>query len=248
MSDPAAVAQRQQSKPQSWVLTVLTLPLRLFTVLLGSLLLSIVVECAATYLLWPDLRWRHAESMMDHELEQLSSHFVRSVIIREPGRTARQLVEATRRVLFVESGLESWSREASAQARQISTDRDDFRRLIGVSYLTLETYALTAGYTALTFVVRLVVLVLMLPLLLTAAFVGLIDGLVRRDVRRFTAGPESGFIFHRARATIVPFLVLPWVAYLSMPFSIHPLWIMLPGACLLCASVDITVSTFKKYL
>lgn len=248
MSDPAAAAQRQQVKPQSWVLTILTLPVRLVMVLLGSLALSILVECAGTYLLWPDQRWHHAEAMMDHELEQLSQHFTRSVIVREPGRKAQKIVQMARRVLFVETGLEAWALNTSAQAHRISTEGGSFRRLLGASYIGLETYAMTAAYTALTFVVRLVVLVLVLPLLLTAAFVGLIDGLVRRDVRRFTAGPESGFIYHRARATIAPFLVLPWVVYLSLPFSLHPLWIMIPGACLLCASVDITVSTFKKYL
>jgi integrating conjugative element membrane protein (TIGR03747 family) len=248
MGDPAAVAQRQQSKPQSWVLTLFTLPLRLLAVLLGSLALSILIECAGTYLLWPDQRWHHAEAMMEHELAQLSTNFTRSVIIREPDRTAHQMVEATRQLLFVETGLEEWFQDTSAQAHRISNERGGFRRFIGISYLTVETYALTAAYTALTFVVRVLVLALTLPLLLTAAFVGLVDGLVRRDVRRFTAGPESGFIFHRARATIAPFLVLPWVVYLSVPFSIRPLWIMLPGACLLCASVDITVSTFKKYL
>ena len=49
----------------------------------------------------------------------------------------------------------------------------------------------------LVFLVRLLVLVLILPLFLMAAFVGLVDGLVRRDVRGFGAGRESGFVYHR---------------------------------------------------
>ena len=77
---------------------------------------------------------------------------------------------------------------------------------------------------------RLLVLVLTLPLILTAAFVGLIDGLVRRDVRRFGAGRESGFIYHRAKASLMPLAVLPWVTYLALPISVHPLVILLPSA------------------
>ncbi len=53
-----------------------------------------------------------------------------------------------------------------------------------------------------------------------AAFVGLVDGLVRRDIRRFGAGRESGFIYHRARAGLIPLAVLPWVAYLALPVSV----------------------------
>ena len=53
-----------------------------------------------------------------------------------------------------------------------------------------------------------------------ATFVGLVDGLVRRDIRRFGAGRESGFIYHRARASLIPLAVLPWVAYLALPVSV----------------------------
>src|SRR3546814_18422025 len=61
-------------------------------------------------------------------------------------------------------------------------------------------YLNAAAFTTLTFLVRLLHLVLTLPLILLAAFVGLVDGLVRRDVRKFGAGRESGFFYHRATA------------------------------------------------
>ncbi|TWR13338.1 TIGR03747 family integrating conjugative element membrane protein, partial [Xanthomonas vasicola] len=87
-----------------------------------------------------------------------------------------------------------------------------------------------------------------LPLIFTAAFVGLIDGLVRRDVRRFGAGRESGFIYHRAKASLMPLVVLPWVTYLALPISVHPLLILLPSAALLGWAVSLTAGSFKKYL
>ncbi len=104
------------------------------------------------------------------------------------------------------------------------------------------------AFTTLTFLVRLLVLVLTLPLICTAAFVGLIDGLVRRDVRRFGAGRESGFIYHRAKASLMPLAVLPWVTYLALPISVHPLLILLPSAALLGLAVSLTAGSFKKYL
>jgi integrating conjugative element membrane protein (TIGR03747 family) len=75
-----------------------------------------------------------------------------------------------------------------------------------------------------------------------------VDGLVRRDVRRFGAGRESGFVYHRARASLMPLVVLPWVVYLALPVSVHPLLILLPSAALLGGAVDIAAATFKKYL
>lgn len=47
-------------------------------------------------------------------------------------------------------------------------------------------------------------------------------GLVRRDIRRFSAGRESGFIYHRAKASLIPLAVLPWVTYLALPVRVIP--------------------------
>jgi integrating conjugative element membrane protein (TIGR03747 family) len=88
----------------------------------------------------------------------------------------------------------------------------------------------------------------MIPLLLMAMFVGLVDGLVRRDLRRFEAGRESGFVYHRAKATLIPLLVLPWVIYLTLPISVNPLFVLLPSAVLLGVAVDVVAGSFKKYL
>ncbi len=107
---------------------------------------------------------------------------------------------------------------------------------------------LTALFTLLTFCVRLVVLALTLPLFAMAAFTGLVDGLVRRDLRKFGAGRESSYLYHKARGTIVPLTILPWTLYLAIPISLSPLLVLMPCAVLLGLSISITASTFKKYL
>ena len=45
MKEPAATAERQQARQRGLVASVVTLPWRLFGVLIASLLLSIVIEC-----------------------------------------------------------------------------------------------------------------------------------------------------------------------------------------------------------
>jgi integrating conjugative element membrane protein (TIGR03747 family) len=249
MNDPAVAAQRQQVRQQGLIANLVTLPFRLFGVLCGSLLLCIVIECLGMHFFWPEEGWRHAQGMLNHELAHVSEHFTRSVLVQEPGRSTRWLVEQTYEWLFVKSGLIDWMRDAATQARSGALHSvRDFRYYLGQVYVQVESYLIASAYTGLVFLVRLLVLTLTLPLFLMAAFVGLVDGLVRRDVRSFGAGRESGFIYHRAKASLMPLAVLPWVTYLALPVSVHPLLILLPGAALLGIAVDIAAATFKKYL
>ena len=249
MSDPAVAAQRQQVRQQGLIAGLITLPFRLFGVLCGSLLLCILIECIGMHFFWPEQGWRHAQGMLNHELAQVSEHFTRSALVQEPGRSARQLVDLAYDWLFVKSGLLDWIRDASAQASAPSRGAHrDFRHYLAQVYVWTKGYLIAAGFTVLTFIVRLLVLVLTLPLFLLAAFVGLVDGLVRRDIRKFGAGRESGFVYHRAKAALMPLAVLPWVTYLALPVSLHPLMILLPSAAMLGVVMNIAASSFKKYI
>lgn len=249
MSDPAATAQRQQNRQQGLIAGIITLPFRLFGVLCGSLLLCIVIECVGMHRFWPEQGWRHAQGMLDYELAQLSGHFTRSALVQEPGRTAHWLVEQAYEWIFVKTGMLEWMRNAANQASAPSHGATrDFRYYISQAYVWVESYLIAAAFTTLVFIVRLMVLVLTLPLFLMAAFAGLVDGLVRRDIRRFGAGRESGFIYHRAKASLMPLAVLPWVIYLALPVSISPLLILLPSAVLLGLATDIAAGSFKKYI
>jgi integrating conjugative element membrane protein (TIGR03747 family) len=96
--------------------------------------------------------------------------------------------------------------------------------------------------------VRLVVLALTIPLFALAAFTGLVDGLVRRDLWRFGAGRESSYLYHKARGTIIPLAIFPWTFYLALPISISPMLVLLPCAAALGVAVSITTGSFKKYL
>lgn len=249
MKDPASTTQREQTHQRGLLASIITLPLRMLGVLIGSLLLSIVIECVGMHLFWPDQGWRHAQGMLDYELNHLSSHFTRSAVVQEPGRTAHQLVEGAYEWIFVKTGLLDWMSQASARSHAPSHgDGRDIRFYISQVYVWSERYLIAAAFTALTFMVRVLVLVLTLPLFLLAAFVGMIDGLVRRDIRKFGAGRESGFVYHRAKASLMPLAVLPWIIYLTLPVSVNPLLVLLPSAALLGLAVNITAASFKKYL
>ena len=65
---------------------LLTLPFRFVGLLFGSLMLSIVIECAGMYFFWPEEGWHHAQNMLNHELALVSESFTRSVLVQDPGR------------------------------------------------------------------------------------------------------------------------------------------------------------------
>lgn len=245
----SAPAQRPQIRKPGLISRLIMLPFHLLGLLCGALVLCIALECLGIHFLWPEQGWQHAQRMLGFELEQLSTDFTQSMVVQEPGRSARLLVEWVHGTLIEQSGLQNWVAQASSKARAGSLSQTrDFRYYVGVVYVHLETYLTAAAYMVLVFLVRTVVLCLSLPLFGMAAFVGLVDGLVRRDVRRFGAGRESGFIYHRARASLIPLIVLPWMLYLVLPFSLNPLFVLLPCALLLSVAVNITAGSFKKYL
>ena len=112
----------------------------------------------------------------------------------------------------------------------------------------MQDYLLAALFTVFTFVVRLAVLTLATPLFLLTAITGATDGLMHRDLRKFRADRESSFVYHRAKRTLLPLMISPWMIYLSLPWSLNPIWVLLPCAAIQGLMLAITVSTFKKYL
>lgn len=249
MKDAATTAERQEARRQGLLTSLISLPFRLFGVLVGSLLVSIIIECVGMHWFWPEQGWRHSQIMLHYELTQISTQFTHSAVVQEPGRTAYWLVDTAYQWMLVKTGLLDWMNNAAAQARAPSqTSARNFQYYLSAVYVWVESYLIAAAFTTLTFIVRLLVLVLTLPLFIMAIFVGLVDGLVRRDIRKFGAGRESGFIYHRVKASVMPLAVLPWVIYLTLPISVHPLCILLPSAALLGMAVSITAGSFKKYL
>ncbi|EIV7688723.1 TIGR03747 family integrating conjugative element membrane protein [Salmonella enterica] len=107
---------------------------------------------------------------------------------------------------------------------------------------------LSAGNVTLTFLLRLAILLQALPLFALIIVVGLIDGLVRRDLRRFGAGHESGFVYHHARRMIYSSLAAAGLIWLALPVFLRPEYMLEPSIVIIGLTVSAAVGTFKKYL
>ncbi|ECE1536678.1 TIGR03747 family integrating conjugative element membrane protein [Salmonella enterica] len=107
---------------------------------------------------------------------------------------------------------------------------------------------LSAGNVTLTFLLRLAILLQALPLFALAIVIGLIDGLVRRDLRRFGAGHESGFVYHHARRMISSCLIATGLMWLAIPVFPEPGVVLALGAMVTGIGISVAFGTFKKYL
>lgn len=248
MADAPTTAQNQQAKPKTFIGKTLGLPFTVIGILIASLVISIVVEIVGMSFFWKEQGYRHAQQMFHYEVEQFSETYTQSILVTEPVEKVGWILTQAYEWIFVRTGLIEQARAIVTPTDMDSARKLRFREFIALAYAHVQDYVLAAAYTTMTFIVRVLVIVFSLPLMVLAVIVGLIDGLVKRDIRRMTAGYESGYIFHRARTFLVPLLVLPWMAYLAMPWSVSPLLVLLPGAILLGTAVNITASSFKRYL
>lgn len=203
--------------------------------LAGSLFFSLIVEWLGMAFLWPEAGAEHSRIMMNEELHWFADNVTQSLLMTDPAGKLDIILHQTWQWLFIDTGFIPWLEQSRNKPS-------------GHWIHLADIYIQATVYITLTFVLRVFILLLTAPLFTLAALVGITDGLVRRDIRRFGYGYESGFIYHHAKRTVIPVFFLTWVIYLSLPFSVNPCVILIPAALIFGLSVSITVGTFKKYI
>lgn len=237
-------------KPPGLLTVVLWIwPIRLFAFLLVSWMASVFIEWAGLFFFWSEQGALHAQSVMNTELGYLSVDFTQSLIFSSPSVTTMKWISSAYQWAFVDSGLLAWLQQEQRGTVNSSDAVVHFLGQLQAWLLSaLSDYLLALVYVTVVFAVRVLILVLSIPLFILVIIVAVIDGLCRRDLRRYGAGYESSFLYHHAKRFVKPAVYLPCLLYLSWPTSIYPNLLLLPGALLLGLAVTVVTSTFKKYL
>ena len=162
-----------------------------------------------------------------------------------PARFAKRVADNTYHVLFEVTRFVDFIRWVSPPP---VPNEQGLRPALHRSYHPLSEFVIAMMQVTQVFSVRLAILTLAMPIFLLFSLVALVDGLVQRDLRRWGGGRESSFVYHYAKKAALPLVVLSWVIYLALPFSVHPTFVVLPFATLFALTVAVTASTFKKYL
>ena len=236
---------RRRVVQQGLISKSLTAAAKVIQWLLLSLLFSILVEWAGMLLWWPEEGTGHSRAMLATEISYLQSDFRRSVVTSDPARFARRFADNSYHYLFEVTGFVDFLRWVSPPP---AVNEQGLRPTLHRIYRPIAEFAIAMMQVTQLFSVRLAVLTLAMPIFLLFSLVALVDGLVQRDLRRWGGGRESSFVYHYAKKAALPLVVITWVVYLALPFSLHPTFIVLPFAVMFALSVAVTASTFKKYL
>lgn len=222
------------TKRPTWFGWAVGLPFRIIAVVAISMVTSIAIEWIGIYSgWWAQPGAQHAQGVLTSELGWIDTQFTRSLIFSQPVDMGRTVITSVYDSVFVWTGIAPWFESHTSSGGWLQA---------------IATYGQAAINVSLVVVVRVFILTLTVPLFVMAAAVGMVDGLVRRDLRKFGAGRESAFIYHHAKRLTGPVFILGWLIYLSVPFSVNPNTFLVPCAALFGLLISVTTGSFKKYL
>ena len=192
---------------------------------------------------WSEEGVGHSERMLVQELQYLDDNFKQSILRAAPIAVAQNISAWVRR----SAGAVGFSRLIT-WLRKSANDVTGSRRFATNLIPSIQQYLTAMLNVVQTFSVRLLVLTLALPVFGLFGFVGLAEGLMRRDLRRWGGGRESSFLYHHSKKCLGPSILVAWMLYLAAPFSLHPSVVLLPFAAVFGIGAAVTAATFKKYL
>lgn len=205
-----------------------------------SLILSVFIEWIGIAFIWPEQGSAHSEQALQQDYHYLNERVAKSASI-----LVQKIQNATHHInqsIAKYNGLTKLKKTLSA-------------RNSGMFYqwlITLEKhykpYIDSAPYTIQIFFVRLAIVILSMPAFVLFGIIGMVDGLVERDLRRWGGGRESSVMYNIARKSMFRFFITACVVYISIPVSVAPSWIIIPFAGAFGGAVRITFERFKKYL
>jgi hypothetical protein len=196
--------------------------------LIAALVLAVLFEWVGMHLWWPEEGAGHSERLLSAEWRHLDP---------DAGAVSREAAASVRRwVAVLGSSVSAIYASICRAATCMGTLAD------------LSPYIRAMSNIGQVFVVRLMVLAAATPLIVLCAMVGLVEGLLHRDLRRWGGGRESSFVYHRCKRSLGPLLLLAPSMYLAAPISVHPSWALAPTGAALAVLIAAVSATFKKYL
>ena len=237
-------SERQVQKRASFTMQLIGKIIGFVVLLIIAWIFSVVFEWLGMAFVWEEEGALHSERMLSTELNYLNEDFRRSVFGYTP------LEFATTTATHVDYWLfeATFFRDILAWALITPPDAGNFRLSLAQTVDLLQSY-IAAGITITQlFGVRLAIAVLCMPAFLLVGIAALIDGLVRRDIRRFSGANESSFIYHNVKPWVKPAFIGAWFIYLGIPVAMHPNLIFIPASLLFGLSIYITSAMFKKFL
>jgi integrating conjugative element membrane protein (TIGR03747 family) len=215
---------------------------------LGAIL-GVALELVGMYFFWPEQGLAHCQNTLALDLAHIAKA-PRSLLVEDTAGFADAVVRAVEvpyRKLGIldfharQSGAVAQAVGASAAARNLGALQRLTRHLLSqgavVSMVVVQDTAL-----------RLLVVVFALPGVLLACLLGSVDGLVRRDLRRF-GGDRDKTGFHRlSKRSFFWVSTAGFMLYLLCPLQgINPAYVVLGLTALMACSLSNALASYRKY-
>lgn len=223
---------------------LLLLPFTVLGLLCAALLLRLLLEGFGMLFVWPDNRGQHAQMLYEQDRRDLArtpwpdrwrsiasewrntKRSIQLTALSNPWIELQGRLPAVPSILGYKTPRLPWAKERSGVKEAVSA----------------------AWHSALSVGIRSLLLLQTLPLLILSVLVGIVDGLVQRQVRRFNVQRESGYLHHRAKALFLPLTLLPGFVYLVLPISLPIASFAIVSAILAGLIAAIAIGSFKKHL
>jgi len=236
--------QQNTKKRASFSMDMLSNIADFIVLLFIAWIFSILTEWLGMFFIWTGQGALHSENMLITELTYLNTDFKHTIFGYTPIQFAIWLAGEIDYLLFEAT----YFRDVIAWSMTPSADAGNFH--IGLSKVItfIHEYIAASINTTQVFGVRLAIAILSTPAFMLIGLATLIDGLVKRELRREGGDNESSFIYHNIKPWVRPVIIGAWFIYLGMPVSLHPNIIFIPAALMFGISIYITSSMFKKFL
>ena len=258
MSTAAAVKGPIRPRTRGPVELILEVMFGLLFVVLFAWFVGLVIEVGGSFTIWKlQGPVEHSRRLVDQDLGYIAAA-PRSLLIDDTEAFARRIIgwvawpyERFGVVRFYERMHQADAAPAAAEAKPAGKRR--LNQGLGNATRSVMTvasrWAVVSMHVAQDVVLRLSVALFALPAFALACIVGTVDGLVRRDLRRWRGGRESSFVYHHAKRYTGWALTGGFGLYLTWPFGgFNPAYMVLVFTVLVAATLSTTVAAFKKYV
>ncbi len=192
-----------------------------------AIIISVLIEWIGMVADWWDRH--HSREMLISEIQYLNQVGQNAILNFYPKDVATHMLTA------VDNTVHEWGLRALSQS------------FTGV-FLPVA-YAIEAAINILyVFIVRFAVVLGIIPGLSIIFLLAITDGLSERSIRTYCGGVESSWLYHHAKRLLAPSVIIVSGLYMTLPFSLNPLWFFLPLLFVFWLTAYITASTFKKFL
>lgn len=239
---PTATSRKPET--QNPIASMIAMVLKTIGTLVLSVVLGVVIELLGMGHTWePHVGTRLTErTAIEHRLllTQVGPH---------PMRTFDQLHSVYLSWLDSMADFhDSRKLRSPARASRQSSNRTPLAKSVAKVALTLDYYAAIAVEFVRATTFRLTALSVGIAVAAILATVGLVDGLVRRDVRRWSGGRESSWVYNASRRLIGPVVFAYSVVLVVWPWVLHIGWIIATFSSIFTVLLSIAGYRFKKYL